>query len=63
GSGCILAAAIAAGLAKGMGAMESIRAARAYVASQARAALPLGPGVSVALHRRGAAGAAVGPRS
>ncbi|MCX6355307.1 MAG: bifunctional hydroxymethylpyrimidine kinase/phosphomethylpyrimidine kinase [Candidatus Aureabacteria bacterium] len=50
GSGCILAAAIAAGLAKGMPRVAAIRNGRAYVERQMRKAWVTGRGGALALH-------------
>ncbi|GIW06306.1 MAG: hypothetical protein KatS3mg060_1111 [Dehalococcoidia bacterium] len=44
GTGCTLASAIAAGLAKGLSPQEAVRAAKTYVTEAIRAAFPVGHG-------------------
>ena len=44
GTGCTFASAIAAGLAKGMGVIESVAAAKDYVTEAIRSAFPVGKG-------------------
>ncbi|MDD5556196.1 MAG: bifunctional hydroxymethylpyrimidine kinase/phosphomethylpyrimidine kinase [bacterium] len=51
GAGCILSAAIAAAMAKGASPLAAVRAGKAYVGRQIRAAWRRGGGDSVALHR------------
>ncbi len=50
GSGCILSAAIAAGLARGLSPGDAVRAGKAYVGRQIRGAIPAVPGASLAAH-------------
>jgi hydroxymethylpyrimidine/phosphomethylpyrimidine kinase len=50
GSGCILSAAIAAGLAKGMPLMKAVNAGKAYVTREIRRAWKTGAGPSLARH-------------
>jgi len=50
GSGCILSAAIAAGLAKGMPLRRAVRAGKAYVSREIRHAWKIGTGASLARH-------------
>jgi hydroxymethylpyrimidine/phosphomethylpyrimidine kinase len=44
GSGCVFSAAIAAGLARGLGIHESLREAKAFIAGAIRDALEVGHG-------------------
>ncbi|MCX6340011.1 MAG: bifunctional hydroxymethylpyrimidine kinase/phosphomethylpyrimidine kinase [Candidatus Aureabacteria bacterium] len=50
GSGCILSAAIAAGLAKGMPLGKAVRAGKAYVSREIGRAWQIGKGTALALH-------------
>ena len=50
GSGCILSAAIAAGLAKGMPLRSAVRAGKVYVSREIRCAWHIGKGTALALH-------------
>lgn len=50
GSGCILSAAIAAGLAKGMPIMRAVRAGKTYVSREIRGSWGTGAGSSLARH-------------
>lgn len=50
GSGCILSAAIAAGLAKGMPLIKAVRTGKAYVSREMRRAWRVGAGSSLARH-------------
>lgn len=50
GSGCILSAAIAAGLSRGLSTGEAVREGKAYVERQIRGAMPAVPGASLAAH-------------